>query len=146
MQPIEAMKTCLGDTHSSQPASVLFSATQQVQRQLQLPPPPSACASCYRRLVAANIERKTAPLRPAFIAPDNKERKPLGIPHNSVLSSNVQSPTSNTQHPAFSTTSHISESYLSSSSLGTTKECQDAICSLLPCNTAANPGCFFGKT
>ncbi len=126
----------------SQPASVLLSATQQVQRQLA----PSACASCYRRLVAGDIDRKTAPLRPAFMAPDNKKGKPLGIRHNSVLSSNVQSPTYNIRPPAFSTSSHISESYLSSSNLGTTKERQDAICSLLPCNTAANLGYFFGQT
>jgi hypothetical protein len=76
----------------SQPTFIFLSATQQVQRQTR----PSACASCYRRLVAANIDRKTAPLRPALMAPDNKKRRPLGIRPNSVLS-----PTFKIQHPTF---------------------------------------------
>jgi hypothetical protein len=97
------MKTCLGDTHS--PNLHLFSSQPLSKFSDNSNPPPSACASCYRRLVAANIERKTAPsgLRSWPLTIRRRRRRPLGIRHNSVLSSqcsksNIQHPTSSLQH------------------------------------------------
>ena len=137
----------------SQPASVLFSATLQSSATT-----PTSPLHLLVRHVTGGLWPPTSRGRQH---PSGLHSWPLTIrkedhsvsrttlfflPTFKVQHPTSNTPITNTQHPAFSTTFHISESYLSSSSLGTTKECQDAICSLLPCNTAANLGCFFGKT
>ena len=150
VQPIEAMKTCLGDTHS--PNLHLFSSQLlcKVQRQ------PRSIGLCVMLQEACGRQHREEDSTPSGLdswpLTIRKEDHSVSgttlffLPTFQVQHPTSNTPITNTQHPAFSTTFHISESYLSSSSLGTTKGCQDAIWSLLPCNTAANLGCFFRKT
>lgn len=122
----------------SQPASVLLSATQQVQRQL---------APLLVRHVTGGLCPPTSTGRQR---PSGLHSWPLTIrkeDHSVSGTTLFFHPTFKVQHP----TSTIQPSALPLSPANrtypaATKQCQDAICSLLPCNTGAILECFFGKT
>ena len=138
MQPIEAVKTCIGDM---QTPNLHLSSSQLLSKFSD------KLAHLLVRHVTGGLCPPTSTGRQR---PSGLHSWPLTIrkeDHSVSGTTLFFHPTFKVQHP----TSTIQPSALPLSPANrtypaATKQCQDAICSLLPCNTGAILGCFFGKT
>jgi hypothetical protein len=143
------MKTCLGDTHS--PNLHLFSSQPLSKFSDNSNPPPICLCVMLQEACGRQHREEDSTLRPAFMAPDNKKKKKKTTRYPAQLCSflpmfKVQHPTPNIQPSALPLTSANRTCPAAALAPQRNAKTPFAHCSLLPCNTAANLGCFFGET